>query len=126
MDLEQASGTPTDIERQSQAPGTTVRLREGELLTPGCLRELRADRFGAVALAPLLWQGDLPGLGGDGVLFVRDLGPEKNEAILDAFPDRNPYVFVPKAVEGPPELVPYDEAMLVLCGVQTERPAPPP
>ncbi|MCH7562408.1 MAG: hypothetical protein IH968_01180 [Gemmatimonadetes bacterium] len=120
VDLEQTSGTPTDIERQSQAAGTTVRLRAGEPLTSGCLRELRADRFGAVALAPLLWQGDLPGLGGEGILFVRDLGPEKNAAILEAFPGRNAYVFVPKTVEAAPELVAYDEAMNVLWGKEPQ------
>ena len=69
-----------------------------------------------MALAPLLWQGDLPGLNGDGNLFVRDLGPEKNALILDAFPGRNAYVFVPKALEAPPELVAYAEAMEVLWG----------
>ncbi|MEE8146966.1 MAG: hypothetical protein V3T24_05135 [Longimicrobiales bacterium] len=120
VDLLQASGTPPDIERQSPAPGTTVRLREGEVLSAACLREIRADRFGAVALAPLLWQGDLPGLSGDGILFVRDLGPDKNAILLRAFPDRTAYVFVPKAVEAPPELVPYDEAMAALWGVQPD------
>ena len=116
VDLQQASGIPPDIERRSPAPGTTVRMRPGEVLTPACLRELRSDRFGAVALAPLLWQGDLPGLEEGRILFVRDLGPEKNALILNAFPGRKPYVFVPKALEAPPELVAYAEAMEVLWG----------
>ncbi|MFV2006390.1 MAG: hypothetical protein ACC667_03045, partial [Longimicrobiales bacterium] len=120
VDLQQAPGIPSDIERRSPAPGTTVRVRPGEVLTPSCLRELRSDRFGAVALAPLLWQGDLPGLEGSGILFVRDLGPEKNALILNAFPDRNAYVFVPKASEAPPELVAYEEAMAVLWGTPNE------
>ncbi|GMR11929.1 MAG: hypothetical protein BMS9Abin29_0115 [Gemmatimonadota bacterium] len=120
VDLQQASGIPSEIERRSPAPGTTVRVRPGEVLTPSCVRELRSDRFGAVALAPLLWQGDLPGLGGSGILFVRDLGPEKNALILGAFPGRNAYVFVPKALEAPPELVDYAEAMAVLWGAPIE------
>lgn len=120
VDLQQASGTPSDIERRSPAPGTTVRVRSGEVFTPACVRELGSDRFGAVALAPLLWQGDLPGLSGDGILFVRDLGPEKNALILDAFSGRNAYVFVPKALEAPPELVAYAEAMAVLWGTPSD------
>ena len=55
-----------------------------------------------------------------GILFVRDLGPEKNALILDAFPGRNAYVFVPKALEAPPELVAYAEAMAVLWGTPSD------
>ncbi len=47
-------------------------------------------------------------------MFVRDLGPEKNRTIRSYFPDRTPYVLVPKADGAPPEVVPYGEAMRVL------------
>lgn len=116
VDLLQGEGTPPGIERQAVAPGATVRLIAGEAITDACLREMSADRFGVVALAPLIWQGDLPGVDRGGPLYVRDLGPEKNAQLLAAFPERTPYVFVPKAPEAAPELVPFQEGMRVLWG----------
>jgi len=87
----------------------------GAAWPPACAREVAADRFGAVSLAPLLWQGDLPGLASDGApLFVRDYGPERNQAVLRAFPDRTPAVFARRAEAAPPTLIPYDEAMALL------------
>ena len=50
-------------------------------------------------------------------MFVRDFGPERNRRLLDAYPDRRPFVFVPKDPRLPPEIVPYDEAMVQLWGV---------
>jgi hypothetical protein len=50
-------------------------------------------------------------------MFVRDFGPELNSRLLDAYPDRQPFVFVPKDPSRPPEIVPYDEAMAQLWGV---------
>jgi hypothetical protein len=93
-----------------------IRVRAGEGLTEACARELASDRFGTVALAPLLWQGDLPGDERGDPMFVRDLGPAKNEVVRAAHPERTPFVFVPRAVGAPPELVPYDEAMGLLWG----------
>ena len=116
VDLSQRPGTPSDIVRPPAPEGTTLRAREGERFSPACQRELAADRFGAVALAPLLWQGDLPGIEEGSVLFVRDLGPEANLALLRAWPARTPWVFVPRVTDGPPEVVAYDEAMQVLWG----------
>lgn len=116
VDLLQDEGTPPGIERQAVAPGATVRLAPGEVLTDECLREMNADRFGVVALAPLVWQGDLPGVERGRPLYVRDLGPEKNAILLSSFPDRIPYVFVPKAPESAPELVSFEEGMRVLWG----------
>ena len=86
--------------------------------SPACQRELSADRFGAVALAPLLWQGDLPGIEEGAPLFVRDLGPEWNRTLVEHYADRTPWVFAPKAPGAPPELVPYGEAMQVIWGAQ--------
>jgi len=116
IDLEQAPGTPPELQRLASSPGTTVRTRRGEAFPQTCARELRADRFGAVALAPLLWQGDLPGIEGDRPLFVRDLGPERNQRILDLYPRRTAYAFTPTAPEGPPRLLPYRDAMELLWG----------
>ena len=117
VDLEQLPGTPPDIERPASPPGATLRTRAGEPFGIVCYREVGADRFGAVALAPLVWQGDLPGIEEGRPLFVRDFGPEKNRRLLDSYPERQPFVFVPKDPSRPPEIVPYDEAMAQLWGV---------
>jgi hypothetical protein len=124
VDLEQVPGMPSDIERPPSPPGATLRTRAGEPFGIACRREVGADRFGAVALAPLLWQGDLPGLEEGRPLFVRDFGPEKNQRLLDAHPDRQPFVFVPKDPRLAPEIVPYDEAMAQLWGVVGVATAP--
>ena len=120
VDLDQIPGTPSDIQRPPAPAGATLRVRPNEVFPDSCMQQLRADRFGAVALAPLVWQGDLPGIEEGRPLFVRDLGPEKNRRVLALYPDRAPFVFVPKAPDAPPELVPYAEAMAILWG-----PAPP-
>ena len=117
VDLEQVPGTPPDIQRPPSPPGATLRTRNGEPFGTACIREVGADRFGAVALAPLVWQGDLPGDEEGRPMFVRDFGPERNRRLLDAYPERRPFVFVPKDVSRPPEIVPYDEAMAQLWGV---------
>ena len=116
VDLLQTAASPQGLLKVSPYPGMTIRTREGETLTADCLRELEADRYGNVALAPLLWQGDLPGLEGSGILFVRDLGPERNEKILGLYPHRTPFVFAPFGPSIPPEVAPYAEAMRVLWG----------
>lgn len=116
VDLLQVAGNPDGLLRMSPFPGVTLRTREGEILSPGCIRELQADRFGNVALAPLLWQGDLPGLESEGILFVRDLGPERNQRVLQAYPDREPFVFAPFGPSSPPEVAPYGDAMRLLWG----------
>jgi hypothetical protein len=122
VDLRQLPGTPAEIVRPPVADGTTLRTVDGERFPPSCQRELAADRFGAVALAPLLWQGDLPGIERGAPLFVRDLGPEWNRALLEHYDARTPWVFVPKTPGAPPELVPYDEAMQVLWGATATPP----
>ena len=117
VDLEQVPGTPRDIERPPSPPGATLRTRAGEPFGTACSREVGADRYGAVALAPLVWQGDLPGIAEGRPMFVRDFGPEQNRRLLDAHPERQAFVFVPKDPSLPPEIVPYDEAMAQLWGV---------
>ncbi len=124
VDLAQIPGTPSDIERPPSPPGTSLRARTGEPFGTACSREVGADRYGAVALAPLLWQGDLPGIEEGRPMFVRDFGPEQNRRLLEAYPDRQPFVFVPKDPRRPPEIVPYDEAMSQLWGVVGVASAP--
>ena len=114
LDFAFSAGAPRGIERRTLPGGGTIRVRGDVTLGPDCLRELHADRFGAVALAPLVWQGDLPGDEDGRSMFVRDLGPEKNEQIRAAFPERRSYVYGPFAEGSPPRVVPYDEAMEIL------------
>jgi hypothetical protein len=116
VDLQRSAGTPAPLSRRRTEGGSVIRARPDEELTPACRRELAADRFGTAALAPLLWQGDLPGDERGLPMFVRDLGPAKNALVRAAHPDRSPFVFVPRTVGAPPELVPYEEAMRVLWG----------
>jgi len=116
IDLSQGAESPGGLVLAPVGGGMSIRTRQGEVLTPECLREIRADRFGAVALAPLVWQGDLPGIETGRPMFVRDLGPEKNRRILDLFPTRPAYVFSPLTEGGYPELSPYDLAMELLWG----------
>lgn len=116
VDLLQEAAAPAGLVHASPIPGMAVRTREGEEFTAECRRELEADRFGAVALAPLLWQGDLPGAETGAPLFVRDMGPETNARIRALFPERRAFVFSPFETGAPPALAPYDEGMRVLWG----------
>jgi hypothetical protein len=116
IDLLQAPESPVGLRRVSVSQGVWVRTREGEAWTPECIREAQADRFGTVALAPLLWQGDLPGLERGDPLFVRDLGPETNARITALFPDRAAFVFGYFSQGAPPRVLPYDEGMRILWG----------
>jgi hypothetical protein len=67
-----------------------------------------------VDVGPLLWQGDLPGIGGDGAMFVRDMGPEANARLIQKYPDRVPLVLLRLRDDQPPTLVAYDDGMKVL------------
>ena len=116
VDLDQIPGTPADIDRPQSPSGATFRVRRGEPFPQTCRRELQADRFGAVALAPLVWQGDLPGIEEGRPLFVRDLGPEKNQRLLDHYADRLAYTFAPRGAGEAPEIVPYAEGITLLWG----------
>ena len=115
-DLEQIPGTHPDIELPPLRAGSTVRIRRGEPFPPPCARQLAADRFGAVSLAPLVWQGDLPGVEEGLPLYVRDMGPERNRAVLELYPRRVALVFTPTVLDGPPRIVPYEEGMELLWG----------
>jgi hypothetical protein len=115
-DLQQKADAPEGLILVSPIPGMSIRTREGESLSEECMRELEADRFGAVALAPLLWQGDLPEAESGKPLFVRDLGPETNEEIRRLFPGRRAFLFSPLRAGADPEIVPYEEGMRVLWG----------
>jgi len=122
------SPAPPDLDFQllAERPGNLepIYLTEGNRIlvdpripvTPECQREARADGRGIISLAPLLWQGDVPGVEKGRPMFVRDLGPEENRRVLEAFPARRPYVFLTPAPDAPPELWEYQEGMDLIWG----------
>lgn len=86
-----ASNLPRTIEL---APGDNIRIAPNEALEGSCRREALSDRFGIIDVSPLLWQADLHGVRGGGVLIARDLGPERNKELLGMHSGRTPYVYI--------------------------------
>jgi hypothetical protein len=89
-----------------------------------CAREQRADRFGGLPLLPLLWRGDLPGLTGSGVLFARDLGPDRNAVLRARHAGREALVLFLRPPGRQPALAPYDVGMDILWGSSEGEPVP--
>jgi hypothetical protein len=108
---------PRRLRELPMPSGSTVRTYPGEVLTPECEREAASDFSEVLALPPLLWQGDLPGLGSHGAMYVRDLGPERNARLLARFPERTPAVLV-RGEADQLRLVPYGPGMTQLWGKQ--------
>ena len=99
--------------RAGSLPPLDPEAQEGAL---DCAREERADRLGYIALAPLVWQGDLPGLREDGTMFVRDLGPDANRRLMEALPNRRAFLFRADGPDRPPVLESYEEGEALLWG----------
>jgi hypothetical protein len=121
IDLAQTSAPPERASAAQLEGGTRIWRERGRDWPEVCVREAAADRFGSLALAPLLWQGDLPGLESGHPLFVRDFGPERNRAVLAVFSDRRPLVFGYGNDGGAPALLPYEDAMALLWSGQPFR-----
>ena len=81
-----------------------------------CAREQAADRAGAIDIAPLLWRHALPGIEDSRALLARDLGPERNGALLRRYPARRAFVLLREHPQGPAVLMPYGEGMQRLWG----------
>jgi hypothetical protein len=114
LDMEpRATNLPPTIDL---APGDKMRVKLGEVLTAQCVREARSDTRGILDIAPLMWQGDLPGVPGNGPLFVRDLGPEANARVIEAMPERTPYLYFLPTPVSQPTLLPYYRGIAVLWG----------
>jgi hypothetical protein len=96
------------------AEGDDIRSYPGVRMPGSCLREVASDTLGIVDVAPLLWQGDVFGLGGAGTLIARDMGPEANARLIKQFPERVPGLFYRPEKEASPRLVPYALGMSVL------------
>jgi hypothetical protein len=113
-DLAFGSGAGAPPRTLTMPSGSVIRSYENEVLDPRCEREAASDFEGALGLPPLLWQGDLPGLGTDGAMFVRDLGPERNARLTGRFPERTPRLLLSR--RGEVQLVSYAEGMRELWG----------
>jgi hypothetical protein len=98
------------------ASGSTIRIDPAMPPTAECRRQALADRNGILDLAPLVWLGDLPGGPVRGALFVRDLGPARNGALLARMPERRPLVLLTPADGAAAALVEYAEGMVRLWG----------
>ena len=118
LDFTPRSGYPPGFSRVEIVPGVRILTRNGETLSPSCVREINADTNGVVDVSPMLWQRDLPGLPASGALLVRDYGPEANAALIAQFPERTPYVFYTPTPDADPVLVPYDEGMAAIWGIE--------
>ena len=99
--------------------GALVGAQRPEEVVDRCRREAAADRLGLMGLTSYVWRGDLPGLGGSGVLWTRDLGPEANARLIEASPDRTPLFVLPDSASAG-LVVPYEMGVTALWG-----PAPP-
>jgi hypothetical protein len=111
-----ASGLPVQV---SIAPGNKIRVEADEPLTPACMQQARSDARGILDIAPLLWRGELPSgaEAGTGTLYVRDLGPVRNRALLEQHPHRQHLVYMlPHVHAQEPVVLPYDDGMQLLWG----------
>lgn len=115
-DFESLPGIPTRFVELTISPGNRILVDREVPWSPDCQREADADRGGVISLAPLLWQGDLPGIEDGKPLFVRDLGPHQNRTLMQAYPERRPYMLVTLGGESPPVLVPYEQGEASIWG----------
>lgn len=99
--------------------GALVGAQRPEEVEDRCRREAASDRLRWLGLTDYLWRGDLPGLGSSGVLWARDLGPEANARLIEAYPARTPLFVLPDG-QGDGQIVPYETGVNALWG-----PAPP-
>ncbi len=116
LDFQAAPEAPPELEPVYLSEGNRILVDPRRAVAPACEREARADARGIISLAPLLWQGDLPGMEDGRPMFVRDLGPGDNRRVLEAFPEREPYVLMTPAPEGRPQLRGFEEGMELIWG----------
>jgi hypothetical protein len=91
-------------------------MMPNEIMDAGCAREAAADTAGVIDVTPFVWQGDLSGMTGRSAMFVRDMGPQENAAVLAMYPDREPIVALTAGDRL--TLVDYESGMQTRWGVQ--------
>jgi len=113
LSLDPRPGTPPHLLARSLSMGNVVRVDPGLAWDDACIREARADRFGSLELEPLAWQTS-PGIGL--LMVVRDLGPGLNARVMEAYPDRRPWLWLAGDGGAEPRLLPYEEGVELLWG----------
>lgn len=107
---------PPSPETVRSGPMAEARLGVGEPFPEPCARNLRADAYATVPVTTRLWKYDLPGLEPRrGVALVRDLGPERNQTALAAWPGRTAYLAFLGA-DGKTWVMPYEEGIARVWG----------
>lgn len=119
LDFDPAPEIPLHLEAVYLSKGNRILVDPRHPVPPDCRIEALADARGIISLAPLLWQGDLPGMEEGRPMFVRDLGPEDNRRTREAFPERRPYVLMTASPGGRPQLRDFDEAMALIWGEES-------
>jgi hypothetical protein len=117
-DFESLPGFPVELEPVMLSPGNRIQIDRQAPWTAECQREAAADRGGVISLAPLIWQGDLPGVERGRPMFVRDLGPAANRSVMALYPGRAAFMFYEPQPGRAPLLVPYAEAERVIWGAE--------
>jgi len=102
------------LPRAEVARDVRIRLDPATRLHETCLREIHADRFGAMNPFFVSWLGDLPGIEEGKPLFATDLGPHANRRLLARYPDRSAWIYGYFTPGDSPGLLPYAEGMAVL------------
>ena len=105
LDFAPRTGTPAGLSEVTLSPGNRIRIEPGRPLEPGCAREAAADRFGTTELEPLLWQA--PPVPGAPLVLARDMGPEANQAVRNAFEGYTAWMTLGAPVGA--SLAPYEE-----------------
>jgi hypothetical protein len=89
-----------------------IRVNPGQPISRDCAREIASDSAGIIDISSFLSQTDLPGLGGDGTMIARDMGPEANAQLIAQYPRRTPMFFYRAEREDKgPQLVSYAEGL---------------
>lgn len=118
LDFRPLPGYPERFRTVWVSPGNRILVDPSRPFPAACRREADADVRGVIPLAPLLWQGDLPGLEEGRPLMVRDLGPAENRRVMERYPDREPMVYFTPDTLSPPRLTGMEEGMALLWGAR--------
>lgn len=91
-----------------------MRGQRPEQVSAICRREQAADARGGFGITSILWMDDLPGIEGDGPMWVRDLGPQRNAELIEEYPEREPLFLLPEGSGTVGRIVPYEEGVSAL------------
>lgn len=100
LDLEARPGSPETLTWVLLSEGNRARVDPAVPWSASCHREAAADREGTVELATVLARRGAAGPDGP-VVWVRDLGPEQNAALIERHPDRAILLWTATSEGGP-------------------------